>query len=350
MRNFSKNNTRECEGKLQIVAGTTLKSIEPRVWDESSPYYLSQLQAIMFTYADFHRMPAARRRAMEQGLHASLGVPQQVKIFLDNGSFYFSMRGQAVPVAEYEEFVTAARPDWYPIPQDFIPTPNMEITEQRDCLTRTMDVNRAFEHDGFVPVIHISRVLPEYVAAMRANDQLASKPALALGGIVPNLLRAPKSLTHSEILDCLRVIRRDFADKKLHVFGIGGTATLHLAALLQLDSVDSSGWRNRAARGVIQLPGSGERVVAQLGSWKGRELSQEEEKKLKECLCPACQQFGFEGLKATAVFGFRNRATHNLWTLLEEANWLTEQLKHCTYNTFAKLSGREGNFRLMNTA
>ena len=32
------------------------------------------------------------------------------------------------------------------------------------------------------------------------------------------------------------------------------------------DSVDSSGWRNRAPRGIMQLPGSGDRMVAELGS------------------------------------------------------------------------------------
>ena len=33
-----------------------------------------------------------------------------------------------------------------------------------------------------------------------------------------------------------------------------------------VDSVDSSGWRNRAPRGIMQLPGSGDRMVAELGS------------------------------------------------------------------------------------
>ena len=43
-------------------------------------------------------------------------------------------------------------------------------------------------------------------------------------------------------------------------------------------------------RGHIQLPGSGERVVAPLGSWKGRELSPQEKKCLLDCACPACQR------------------------------------------------------------
>ena len=286
----------------------------------------------MVSYAEFHQLPAMRRRAMERGLHASLGIPKRIKIFLDNGAFYFSRIQAATPIKEYEEFVTHAHPDWRPIPRDFIPAPSMTLSEQRLCLARTMRVNVNFQHDGFVPVIHISRVLKEYVSKLKANARLAAKPSIALGGIVPNLLRAPKSLTHSEILESLISIRREFADKSIHVFGIGGTSTLHVAALLKMDSVDSCGWRNRAARGIIQLPGSGERVVTQLGSWKGRELSRQEKKKLLDCVCPACSLEGINGLKAKASRGFRNRATHNLWTILKEAKWIEQHLKRNSYH------------------
>ena len=40
----------------------------------------------------------------------------------------------------------------------------------------------------------------------------------------------------------IRRLRQAFADKDIHVFGVGGTATLHLAGLLGMNSVDSSGW------------------------------------------------------------------------------------------------------------
>jgi queuine/archaeosine tRNA-ribosyltransferase len=292
---------------------------------------LPDLKAVMVSYAEFHQMPAMRRRAMERGLHASLGIPKRIKIFLDNGAFYFSRNQMVTPTEQYEEFVTHARPDWRPIPQDFIPAPSMTLRQQRSCLTRTMRVNLDFQHDGYVPVIHISRVLQEYVSHLKDNERLAAKPSLALGGIVPNLLRAPKALSHSVILDSLISIREKFADKTIHVFGIGGTSTLHVAALLKMDSVDSCGWRNRAARGIIQLPGSGERVITQLGSWKGRELNGQEKKGLLTCACPACQQEGIKGLRANASRGFRNRATHNLWTLLKEEKWIEKHLKKGSY-------------------
>ena len=305
---------------MLVVAGLSLSNLKPRVWDAKSPYYLPGLKAVMVSYAGFHKAPLRRKWAMEQGLHTYLAVPQDVKIYLDNGAFYFLGREGGAPQKEYQEFVEAAKPDWRPVPQDFIPIPSMSLEQQQECLTKTMEVNRGYSHDGYVPVIHISRVLGEYITQVQAYDELAGKPSLALGGIVPNLLRAPKAMAHKDMLAGLRRVREEFAESHIHVFGIGGTATLHIAALLGFDSVDSSGWRNRAARGIVQLPGRGERIAAELGNWRGRRPDKNEWARLRRCQCPACQVHGIQGLKANGQEGFCSRAVHNLWVLLEEAS------------------------------
>ena len=315
---------------MLVVAGLSLKNLQPRVWDIKSPYHLPNLRAVV-SYADFHKMPAQRRAAMDRGLREYLGVPEEMKVYLDNGAFYFLSRGGDTPVDEYEEFVECATPDWYPIPRDYIPTPAMTDDEQRACFDKTMRANFAYEHDGYAPVVHIGRFLDKYVARVRADERLSEKRAIALGGIVPNLLRKPKAVPYQVVLDALTHVRRTFAEKEVHVFGIGGTATLHLAALLGVDSVDSSGWRNRAARGIVQLPGSGDRMVAELGSWRGRRLSAEERELLRDCPCPTCAQGGLECLAANRLEGFCNRATHNLWVLLEEARWVEDRLLSGTY-------------------
>jgi hypothetical protein len=184
---------------LNIVAGLSLKNLKPPVWDKSSPYHLPDLQAVMVSYADFHAMPHRRKLAMEQGLHGYLGIPKQVRIYLDNGSFYFIGRDGEAPVSEYEVFVRSAKPDWYPIPRDFIPTPKMRKGEQQNCFTRTMEVNRAYDYDGYVPVVHISRFLGDYTAAIKRNKKLAAKPAVALGGIVPNLLKTQRAMNLEDV-------------------------------------------------------------------------------------------------------------------------------------------------------
>ena len=311
---------------MEIVAGITLKALRPCVWDPQAEYYMPELQAVMVSYADFHKMPSRRQKAIEQGLHDYLGVPSHTKIYLDNGAFYFITHGGTIPTEEYAEFVKIAKPDWFPIPQDFIPTPKMTLEEQQECLKLTMSMNRSYSAGNYVPVLHVSSVLEEYTNLFKSHQSLVEKDSIALGGIVPNLLKASKAMHPHKILESLIHVRQEFKDKKLHVFGIGGTSTLHVAALLGINSVDSSGWRNRAARGIVQLPGTGDRMVAELGSWRGRKPDDKEWKALAECQCPACKQYGTEGLKANLVHGFRNRATHNLWVLLEEARLIQEHL------------------------
>lgn len=319
------------ENFVLVVAGLSLKNLQPRVWDPASPYFLPDLRAVMVSYADFHRMPARKRAAIDLGLRAFLGVPTGIDIYLDNGAFYFLRRDGEVPFEEYDEFVLRARPDWYPIPRDFIPSPAMSLEEQQLCLHRTMQVNLAYRHNGYAPVIHAGTLLDKYIGAVLAHDEILSKPAIWLGGLVPQLLRSPSARPHLEIIDGLRRVRQVFADKHLHVFGVGGTATLHLAALINIDSVDSTGWRNRAARGIIQLPGSGDRMVAELGSWRGRVPSSNEWELLASCRCPACQSGGVLGLRASRLEGFCNRATHNLWTLLDEARQIQLRLSNGSY-------------------
>ena len=318
---------------MLIVAGLSLKNLEPRVWDPSSEFHIPTLKAVMVSFAEFHQMQARRTAAMKAGVRAYLGIPKRVAVYLDNGAFYFSSQKRDAPVGEYETFVTQAKPDWKPIPQDYIPFPSMSRQKQRECFNRTMRVNLDYQHNGYVPVVHIGNHLLAYTERVLADEKLSRKKSIALGAIVPNLLRKPKAMPYSKVLAGLRHVRTAFADKLIHVFGVGGTATLHLAALLGFDSVDSSGWRNRAARGIVQLPGCGERLVANLGNWRGRKPSRNEWKMLRGCQCPACRAYGVDGLQAKKLHGFRCRATHNLWVLLEENAWLEQHLAEGDYET-----------------
>lgn len=52
---------------------------------------------------------------------------------------------------------------------------------------------------------------------------------------------------------------------------------------------------------------------------------------LLKCPCPACERNGLDGLAAKRIEGFCNRATHNLWVLLEEARWVEDHLAAGTY-------------------
>jgi len=311
---------------MEVVVGLNLKNLKPRVWDPASPYYLPSVRAVMISYADFHYFRTGRLEAMGVGLRSYLGIPEGVRIYLDNGSFAFHRKGREVSREEYFAFVEAAQPDWYPTPQDYIPFPSMNPAKQESCFRKTMAENLAQRENGVVPVFHVGRFLGRYIQELFADELLAQKPRFALGGLVPNLLRASKALPYRAVLESLYTTRRALEGKELHLFGVGGTATLHLAALLRMSSVDSSGWRNRAARGIVQLPGRGDRFLANLGSWRGRKPTAEEWAFLQTCQCPACQLHGTEGLKEHGIDGFCNRAAHNLWTLLRESEEIEAHL------------------------
>ena len=169
--------TYDNQGKLdmEIVAGLNLVSIKPKVWDEFSDYYLRQLGAVMVSYAEFHRNSTLRQRSMDDGLHASLGIPKRVKIYLDNGAFRFSRAGGEVPREEYRAFVKEAKPDWHVIPQDYIPVPQMSDYKQNKCLEKTMEVNQEFSYDGYVSILHVSRRLNKYIRLFDADEKLRKK-------------------------------------------------------------------------------------------------------------------------------------------------------------------------------
>ena len=316
---------------MLVVAGLSLKNLNPRAWDPASPNRLPALRAVMVSYAEFHRLPWWRDRAEADGLHAALGVPGRIKVYLDNGAFHFRGRAGTHGRKRYERFVELARPDWYPIPYDSIPSPGETRARQRQRFYQTRDANLAYRHDAFVPVVHVGPFLEHAARAIRADAKLRRKGHVALGAIVPNLLRSPKALAYADVLEALVHVRGAFRRKRLHVFGIGGTATLHLAALLGIDSVDSSGWRNRAARGIVQLPGRGDRLVADLGKWRGRRPDEAEWRELERCPCPACRAGGRAALTAQKLEGFSHRATHNLHVLLQEAAWVRRHLRDDTY-------------------
>jgi 7-cyano-7-deazaguanine tRNA-ribosyltransferase len=60
-----------------IVAGLSLKNLQPDVWNSDSPYYIPHLRAIMVSYGDFHQMPKQLAKAKQIGLRKYLNVPDE---------------------------------------------------------------------------------------------------------------------------------------------------------------------------------------------------------------------------------------------------------------------------------
>jgi hypothetical protein len=296
----------------------------------------------MVSYAEFADGESARRKSMQDGLHGFLGIPEDVKVYLDNGSFSFRESEHVPDAREYREFVNAARPDWKPVRFDAIPMPRMSKTERQACFSMTMQMNRRYRHDGFVPVLHAGPSMSQFLEAFLDDERLASKHSIAIGGLVPYLLRRKRARDCTAAITGLAQVRSAFPQATIHAFGLGAPSTIHLANLLGFDSVDSSAWRNRARFGIVHVKETGERRVVGTSRYADREPDEAEWKCLQGCCCPACRLAGVEGLLKQGTAGFCNRATHNAWVLHEEQSWIDQQLLKGTY-------GRSVLWRLRNS-
>jgi len=254
-----------------------------------------------------------------------------VEVFLDNGAFHTLMRGAELDAKAYRDFIDMSVPDWFPIPVEYIPHPRMRRAQQERLFKQTMLYNWKYAPKGYVPVVHAGLCLPKVLDSIERLRVKTPVSRLGLGAMVPFLVRGKGADGRTQVVDDILRVRRRLPEARIHGFGIGGTATLHIASVLGLDSVDSSGWRNRAARGIIQLRGTGDRVVANFGKWRGRALSLLEKRGLKNCGCPACTSGGTKALEGGGLAGFAARATHNLWVLASELQDIEHHLANGSY-------------------
>jgi len=153
-----------------------------------------------------------------------------------------------------------------------------------------------------------------------------------------------KALTGFYMVEIVKLIRREFPRSFLHVFGVGGVTTMHLMFSLGVDSIDSIGWRLKAAYGAIQLPGVGDRFVSPKKR-KRTKLSEKDLILLEKCECPICRQQKLarrmELLDNADPSTFCNRAIHNAWVFqqeLKEARNMIE--KNCYFKHVEKKLGR----------
>ena len=139
-----------------------------------SPYHLPHLRAIMVSFAEFELAKTLREKALAEGLHGALGVPEDVQLYLDNGAFSNIRADKKLSTQVYWKFAKQTNPDWYTIPADFIPLPSMSEAEQQDCFKKTMFYNYRYSFDGCVPVVHAGAKLEQYLKAFAAHDVLVS--------------------------------------------------------------------------------------------------------------------------------------------------------------------------------
>jgi queuine/archaeosine tRNA-ribosyltransferase len=108
---------------------------------------------------------------------------------------------------------------------------------------------------------------------------------------------------------------------------------MHLMFYTGADSVDSSGWRTKAAYGAIQLPGTPDRYISKRKKHKDYpKLTKEEKRMLDDCRCPACKRYSVDSLMRS----FQLRALHNAWVFQREVELARKLIAENTYEKYVE--------------
>lgn len=287
-----------------------------------------------------------RERIQRRGLKAHLDFDGFV--FMDSGGYLLqSNRRYSVGAKDVLSVYSAFSPDIAAV-LDHPLRPASSLSTNRERWSRTFRNTRTMLAAGLeipiVPVVH-GYTLKSLEASCAAVERHCGKvPVIALGSLVPLfkgmyvrdrfLKRLPQHADdYAEglanypylfyIVEAIKLVREYFPSALLHVFGVGSTTTMHVLFSLGVDSIDSSGWRLKAAHGAIQLPGYGDLFprVRRDNSKTRRRINDEGISLLETCHCPICKSAAGQREKLLRVLGtsFRARAIHNAYLFLKEA-------------------------------
>jgi len=124
------------------------------------------------------------------------------------------------------------------------------------------------------------------------------------------------------IVKAILHVRSELPETFVHMLGVGGSMA-YLGVLCGADSFDFAGWVQKAAYGVIQLPGMSDRFIQE--RIRRKALTAQERFKFLECTCPACR-FDFQNPVSMLDFDSdldrasarRLRSLHNVYVFESE--------------------------------
>lgn len=266
----------------------------------------------------------------EKGIHNHLKFSGT--ILMDSGGFLFQKKDDIdIDPLSIIDLYEKSKPDIGVIlDHPFNPAENNKINKKR--WQKTLKNTRImFENKGKVdlmPVIHGYNI-KELKKACHDIKKLDDPRMIGIGSLVPLLFRTNGTKRFKNpikfVIDAIRTVREEFPDSLLHAFGVGSSNTMHLMYSLGVDSLDSTGWRLKAAYGVIQLPGVGDRHP--LTRNNGRAFLNEKEKEiLNKCNCPFCKDVPIDEKINLLNDSFHTRAIHNAHVFVKEQEEFQQQI------------------------
>jgi tRNA-guanine family transglycosylase len=260
-------------------------------------------------------------------------------VMMDSGGFQImkSKEAKNISAKALLEIYERSKPNIAVI-LDYPISPGLSRKEIRERQIKTlenikyMSSSHITSNPMLIPVIHGHRP-NDIVWFLRKLFKIGEFDIYGIGSLVPSVFTTRGAGGIYNVIEVVNLVRNFLPDKKIHVFGIGSSLTMHLMFYIGADSVDSSAWRIKAAYGAIQLPGTGDRYITPKKKNRNyKNLTKEEMKKLEKCSCPVCKKFSIDALAKS----FELRALHNAWILQEEVKLARELIRDRKYERYVE--------------
>ncbi len=252
-------------------------------------------------------------------------------LFLDNGAFTARTKDIELDIDRVVSMQEKLNPD-LTIPLDYPFLPETPVHTMEKMWDKTAE-NIKYWQDSttlkgkLVPALHSWSK-----NSLRANiswlQKYADADLIALGSLVDLSFSNFKGIfgdrqPTKELIDMLSLaisVVEDQSDFKVHLMGWGSSPLMiHLGYYLGISSMDTMGYRRKAAYGKIVLPGRGERHIGDSSTtFGGRNIHSNgnpgDLELLKNCTCPICITNQY-----SLASDWKARAVHNEWVMKNEA-------------------------------
>ena len=311
---------------------------KPRPWQAFSlPGVLVNAWQILST----GRVP---RQASAYRVQECRDLMSSSPVLIDSGGYLYLRREDFRPdpleILDLYEDLSPAIGAVLDCPLDPFLAPEQNEMRWRQTIANTRTMFEKNGHLTLMPVVHAHSVEQAKRACSELRQAIGEPIALGIGSLVPLmrgrhdgrvLAKQPGAGSEADrdyqssrhlAVDIIRTVRAGFPNALLHVFGVGGTTTMHLMFAQGIDSLDSVGWRLKAAHGAIQLPGLGDRFTSTRAHNTRALLAEDDNAKgiLLQCACPVCREHNtLEDRLSVLDRSFNNRASHNAWVFVQEA-------------------------------
>jgi tRNA-guanine family transglycosylase len=283
---------------------------------------------------------------MDEGIHRYLG--HEGYICMDSGGFLF-MKEKALnvdPMAILNLF-EESKPDSAVVLDHPLEAGLSNYARKKRQLktlenTRVMILSKKTpDNPTLIPVVH-GHSLHNIRWNIQKIKEISDFEIIGIGSLVPSVFNAKGVGGIYNVIKIVSYVRKLFPTKRIHVFGVGSTLTMHLMYYAGADSIDSSGWRTKAAFGAIQLSMVGDRYITQrVRNKKYKDLTQSEIKGLSHCECPICTTKGLNCLRTS----FEARALHNAWVYQKEVEIVRMLIHEDSYEKYIEKSLEKSPFR-----